>query len=671
MLILIACISTEAEYQALRERAMDWDQDGDRALKYGGTDCNDDDPTVYGGAPELCSDSELVDEDCDGEVDEGLQKEWFYDEDNDGWFSDLGFAGCNPSQAGEAVAAPGGDCNDSDALVNPGEPEVAADGVDSNCDDQELCFLDADGDGFGTTTVESEDLSCEGTDESTVGTDCDDGDASIHPGAAETPADGVDQDCDGAEVCFADLDGDGFGGSEVLSEDMDCTDSGEFGDALDCNDADAQIAPGQTEVCWDGVDNDCDGSRNCTYTVESVGHLLYGGEDANAGRDLVVLGDTDLNGMVEFATVSTATAADRIYWVEGSPEESAALDTFTVVSDDEVSVWGLHGGFDAVASTANDLLVWAEVDGELAVIPLSAPYDPERSLLLNFDPLTGPLGTDFGHSMAGYHQAGSARASFVVSAATLGDEEEGRVYFFQSWSSGDAEERADGSVSGVDAWLQLGAEGIALGDVDGDGVADLAVGSSHSETAAERGGEAWIFLGPLTNSLDTTMADTNIPGTVEVGRIGDWLEFYDLDSDGTDELLVGGFRDSARVVADPAISGDSEIRFTNYWWESVDVRPTAAGDTDGDGVQDLLLCVDNQFSADDIPGAAYLLMGPTSGVYDVDDADITLLGQGEMELSTAAGHADLDGDGLSDLLLTAPAYDRRGGIFVVYAGGEP
>src|SRR4029079_15368586 len=73
--------------------------------------------------------------------------------------------------------------------------------------------------------------------------ECDDADASVHPGAIEV-ADGLDQDCDGLVdegTAAADDDGDG------LSEDQG-----------DCDDADPKVHPGAPEIA-DGVDDDCDG----------------------------------------------------------------------------------------------------------------------------------------------------------------------------------------------------------------------------------------------------------------------------------------------------------------------------------------------------------------------------------------------------------------------------
>ena len=84
-----------------------------------------------------------------------------------------------------------------------------------------------------------------------------------HPYADET-CNGLDDNCDGQvdegllEEWFEDADGDGFGGGEpVLScNELDAMTK----DGSDCDDADAEIFPGATEVWGDERDNDCDGS---------------------------------------------------------------------------------------------------------------------------------------------------------------------------------------------------------------------------------------------------------------------------------------------------------------------------------------------------------------------------------------------------------------------------
>lgn len=103
--------------------------------------------------------------------------------------------------------------------------------------------------------------------------DCDDTNAAAYPGAPETPANGVDEDCDGGELCYVDADVDAYrpdGTGTLASEDADCTDPGEAGVNTppgDCDDNDATVHPGAEDIAGDGIDQDCDG-KDMTETPD-------------------------------------------------------------------------------------------------------------------------------------------------------------------------------------------------------------------------------------------------------------------------------------------------------------------------------------------------------------------------------------------------------------------
>jgi MYXO-CTERM domain-containing protein len=104
---------------------------------------------------------------------------------------------------------------------------------------------------------------------------------------AEVTGDGIDEDCDVGEICFADADGDGHAaddGSTVVSKDDDCADAGEASNKVpadDCDDAHADAYPGGTEVANDGIDQDCDGKD----LVKKTGGDDSGTADGGAGDD--------------------------------------------------------------------------------------------------------------------------------------------------------------------------------------------------------------------------------------------------------------------------------------------------------------------------------------------------------------------------------------------------
>jgi hypothetical protein len=111
---------------------------------------------------------DLQDNDCDGTVDEGTV---FFDDDGDGWSED------------------DGDCDDSDASLNPGSMEDGGtgtgmgNGIDDDCDgliDEGTSSFDDDADGY-----------------SELQGDCDDFNPWVSPGMPEDPTNGLDDDCDG------------------------------------------------------------------------------------------------------------------------------------------------------------------------------------------------------------------------------------------------------------------------------------------------------------------------------------------------------------------------------------------------------------------------------------------------------------------------------------------
>ncbi|MEO0322417.1 MAG: putative metal-binding motif-containing protein [Myxococcota bacterium] len=162
--------------------------------------------------------------------------------------------GGDPIDAGPGLCTGPGDCDDGRycngaEVCMPGGPASDVRGCaagpapcdEGACDeDRDECTsscVDADGDG-------AEDAACGGTD-------CDDTDADVFPGATEVcDAAGRDEDCDPTTFGARDVDGDGF-------FDQACCNGSTCG--RDCDDARAGTNPAVPEVC-DELDNDCNGT---------------------------------------------------------------------------------------------------------------------------------------------------------------------------------------------------------------------------------------------------------------------------------------------------------------------------------------------------------------------------------------------------------------------------
>lgn len=265
--------------------AVDFDNDGFNNT----VDCNDNNANIFPGAAEIC---DGIDNNCDGNIDEGLPaaNTYYEDADNDGYGSLFALVTTCSVVPPAGYTSVTGDCDDTDANIHPGATEIC-DGIDNNCSgfiDEGLTFVtyyyDNDGDGYGVATSFTE--TCTGNppiDYALLAGDCDDNNPLIHPGATEIPNNEIDEDCDGSDL-VVDNDGDGYnstvdcddnnaainpGATEIINNDVDedCdgvlgvidVDEDGYNSAVDCDDNDAAINPGAAEVC-DGIDNNCDGN---------------------------------------------------------------------------------------------------------------------------------------------------------------------------------------------------------------------------------------------------------------------------------------------------------------------------------------------------------------------------------------------------------------------------
>jgi hypothetical protein len=229
-----------------------------------GGDCNDNNAAINPGAEEICDGK---DNDCDGQVDEDVTTIYYKDFDKDGYGVDDDTKSlCKPT--GFYTATQGGDCNDSNAAINPAAVEIC-DGKDNDCDGQvdedvtTIYYKDFDKDGYGVDGDTKSLCQPTGFYTATKGGDCNDSNAAINLGTEEI-CDGKDNDCDGqvdedvTTIYYKDFDKDGYGVDDDIKSLCQPTGFYTATQGGDCNDADAAINLGTEEIC-DGKDNDCDG----------------------------------------------------------------------------------------------------------------------------------------------------------------------------------------------------------------------------------------------------------------------------------------------------------------------------------------------------------------------------------------------------------------------------
>ncbi len=551
------------------------------------------------------------------------------------------------------------DCDDQNAAVHPGAAEVC-NGIDDNCDgvidtdavDASTWYVDADGDGFGDGATSQ--VACvQPAGWVATGDDCNDSDPRIFPGATEV-CDGVDQDCDGviddnvasAPNWYPDRDGDGFG---------DATDGGTSGctappgwiaDDTDCDDADNRIHPDAYDVCDDGIDSDCSGTdKDCPYS-----------------------GSVNASGTAW--AVFTGAAAD---------DQAGGYQAVGIVPDMD------GDGFDEVLIGACQASVTAEYAGSAYLIygPITAgttslsdadatfegveAYDAAGITALGAGDVTGDGVPDF---MVGAYY--NSDAAFRAGALY--------VYAGGRYSGTASVDAATTTILGESEGDALGFVAVQAGDLDGDGVDDLAVSSLF----AEDNGVVYLFNGPIPSGvLTAASADTLIVGDAGQERFGGGLATAgDVDDDGYDDLLVSAYEfDSNRgraylfttiaTVAGSTSAAGASATFDGEHQAEEAANVSGPSDLDGDGVPDVAIGA-YEYGTDgflDAYGRVYAFLSPIPGGSHSDgDADVIITGdaRGDDIGYYTAAPGDVNGDGADDLLYGG--FGPNGGMAVLSYG---
>jgi len=598
-------------------------------------DCDDTDPLVYPDAPELCNG---FDDDCDDAIDEG------FDEDGDGW------SYCDDV-----------DCDDADPAVHPEAPEVC-DGDDEDCDGQIDEDFDADGDGWTTCHDPA---------------DCDDAVASTHPLAPEQ-CNGIDDDCDGSidEDTDDDLDGDGVSACNG-----------------DCDDNDPDVFPGAAEIP-NGIDDDCSGAADDGYSgiidvalfsPKVTGSVTQGRVGDVLSTDGFIDGDAYADFVAGSATHDGGRG--RSHLVLG---QSFSVTAPPAAVSPQATVTGQPGDYLGHSVDLGDINDDGYDDWLIGAPELGSVDPPKGAVYIFFGAATPPSGelppTSADVTITGgfpTEQCGTAVAALGdVDGDGVGDlgfscpwfnpgdgNLRGRTVIFlgrSAWSptytSDDGDAWIVGSVSDAESGQALAGDF----DMNGDGLADVAIGSPNY---ADGDGRVGLFLGRPTASwvpaMDFAAADRLWAANVDLAQAGGaTLGTGDADGDAYGDLLIGvplfsggrGAMALMRGAASLPLSGS--IYSAQLWVTGAGGTNEALGtsgellDVDGDGVQDLVCGVpgwDDDSAGD--RGRVAVVYGPLTAL------------SGEVPALTAHAliQGEVGGDFFGGAMTTVDDYNAAGG----------
>ncbi len=531
---------------------------------------------------------------------------------------------------------------------------------------------------------------------------------------------------------YPDVDGDGFG--DAASPPLSACEApvGMVSGHDDCDDTDPNIYPGAPEICMDGVVSDCAGAdEGATEQACSPG-----------GPFDLTYADTKLLGSVE------SDGGGKRVWCAGDNNGDGFSDMLVWTRTPGVAlVLGpVSGRFeleDAYAFVYTESLVASggdlDLDGYSDV--LTSLYDTARSSLVLYGPLSGEVPLSGGPALYSTYSvdlddswtdvddnAGTELAApgdlngdgwgdvLVGAPAYSGDfpssEEEGcGEGSGVSWPEGTyfgatyvvyGPVTADRDLSGADGLLRgeswgdvAGGSLSEVGDLDGDGLADVYVGAGGQCEGGVDAGAAYVVLGPAGGELSLADADMKLIGAGTDS--GDWMTISgagDTNGDGYTDLLVGtpsydgraGSGGRAMLVLGPP-GADRSLNAADAIWLGeylgwVGQSVAGAGDVDRDGQADILIGATNYTYDEDVGlyqddnGAAALVYGPMSGTTTYSSLSTVFLGPNDNDRvgESLAGAGDVDADGLPDLLIGAryddEAGEDAGAAYLIY-GSSP
>ena len=572
-----------------------------------------------------------------------------------------------------------GDCDDSTALVYPGAQEIPYDGRDNDCaGDGDL--NDVDGDGYIGVNAEG-------------GDDCDDTNPEAYPGAPEICYDGIDQDC---------------AGDVELENNNDCDGDGYIGrgsDATDCNDEDPNSHPDAEEIWYDGLDNNCDGWDDfdkdmdgdpiaeidvdgdgvidATWDAGNDGFLEYeGGTDCD-DEDNLTSGvfperwdgkDRDCDGIIDsLVTDDTEMQFDATYeGVEGGVGMSAAfIGDITGDGIAEVAIGAPYSNFTVVTDPDSGAQTREGHTGAIYIVDPTNPDTVEPAQLVN---ISGGSGSYLGWDMTNMGDLdGGGEPDLLVGAPA---QSKTFLYRGEDFSSGAMLLLADAhaNVTGVGF---AGMDVANIGDINGDGKAEAAVGGSGLlSNILYTSDAAWVGVwdgdslgqGGAQGYSDALFTVDSSSGTTTGG---DTIGGADLDADGIPDMVVASAVTSfgrislvsgvdiaqggAVAHADlPSVTGNSGEDFGRH--------SALAEDIDGDGYAEIVVSAGAATSnpsdgnSYDLGGVVYIIDG--HDFVDGEDAEDvayiniqgTVISAGLQVIDQLGDH---NNDGLTDVVVSA------------------
>lgn len=408
-----------------------------------------------------------------------------------------------------------------------------------------------------------------------------------------------------------------------IAQDGDVTIAGERGDKFGSSVSVGDInGDGQADILVGAPESDLDssvrsgaafgffGPIGASVTDSSQADIKFKGFDFRAGiGSAVLLRDIDEDGAADVVVSSEKMEVDAnrqgsgLIFVALGPVEPTGPSVVDITEREDFRILGAGRNFSSgkgmAAGDLNndgsiDIAIGSPTGHELqrgGVEILYGPFDGSEidlrddadKILVGSVASTGTRrGDGAGASVAVGDLNGDGIDDLVVNArgADVGDiENAGETYVVfgpVEDLEGELKLLADVTLRGDTFKDEASESSLAVGDIDGDGVNELVVGSMSSDASGGRGaGKVFILKGPIQPGIFTLQAaaDIVIEGENTIDTFGSGVGIGDLDGDGVQDLALGAsFWDSDGTSRDDN-SGAVYVMYGNIF----DREPTPPG----------------------------------------------------------------------------------------------
>jgi len=467
---------------------------------------------------------------------------------------------------------------------------------------------------------------------------------------------GAQDDCALPVPWWADGDGDGWGSG--LPVDVACAGgAGTADQAGDCDDTDAAVSPGATEVWYDGIDQDCSGGSDHDADGDGQDAVGSGGEDCDDTDPGTHVGAAEVfyDGIDQDCGVLDDTDPDGDGWLApaGGGEDCDDLDALVNPGQTEICD---NAKDDDCDGTDNGCTLVGEHDVADADVVWKGV---RRNTQLSVADRVGDLNHD------GYDDI------VLTSSEYGGDYDDGGIgwVLFGPLSARRGPGNADALILADREHLNLGRGLRSAGDLDGDGYPEIWVGRTQESDGHDTDQLGWLLDGPVVGAREISdhavfleEVETDASDVVFAAATGiDGVPAYVLGLPGDGESTPGQLWVFEGLPGAGAQGSDSLVQRSALQDGGDRLGASLADlDVDGDGVRDLVV---------GRPGAseAWLILGPLDNDGFLGEPAAVVHGSGGLgELVVAAG--DVDGDGLEDWAALAP--DEGGGTITLYEGAH-